>query len=132
MRAVLTGAAVLFAAGAAMAGDLRMASSRGAEILGKYKPTGETLSCLPVRQIDSMKFVEDSVILVETHSGKVYFNQTSNDCNGARANTFIAYSTTGPTLCRNEIVRVIDNSSGAFMGSCAIGSFDRVEKKTEG
>lgn len=132
MKAVLISAAVLFAAGAAVAGDVRMVSSKGAEKLGKYSPTGESVSCLPLRQIDSMKFVEDSIILVKTHSGATYFNQTSNDCNGARANTFISYSTTGPTLCRNEIVRVIDNGSGMFMGSCSLGSFDRVEEKAEG
>lgn len=132
MKSVLMGAAVLFAAGAATAGDVRVVSSKGSEILAKYKPTGETESCLPLRQIDSMKFVEDSIILVETNSKKIYFNQTSNDCNGARGNRRIEYITTGSSLCRNEIIRVVDNGSGMFMGSCSLGGFDRVEEKAEG
>ena len=33
----------------------------GAEILGKYKPTGESVGCLPLRQIDSMKTALDYV-----------------------------------------------------------------------
>ncbi|NWG71905.1 MAG: hypothetical protein HXY23_09905 [Parvularculaceae bacterium] len=132
MRAYLTGVCVLFAAGAAFAGDVRLVSSKGAEILGKYKPTGDTQSCLSLRQIDTMKFVEDSIIFVKSNTGDVYFNQTSNDCNGARRNTYIQYSTTGPTLCRNEIVQVIDSGSGAFMGSCSLGDFERFVEKAEG
>jgi hypothetical protein len=131
MKAILATCGVLFAAGAAFAGDARVVSAKGAEILAKYKPTGETERCLPMRQIDSMKFIEDSIIMVKTHSDKVYFNQVSNDCNGARANQRIEYSTTIPSLCRNEIIRVVDNGSGILMGSCSLGDFERVEKRVD-
>lgn len=132
MKAILLSACVLMGATAAVAGGPRMVSAKGAEILAKYAPTGESLNCLPLRSIDSMKFVEDSIILVETNSNKLYFNQTSNDCNGARGNRRIEYITTGSALCRNEIIRVVDNGSGAFMGACSLGSFDAVEEKAEG
>ena len=131
MKAFLTAAGVLFVAGAAFASDARMVSSKGSELLAKYQPTGDTVSCLLLRQIDSMKFVEDSLILIETNGGKYYLNQTSNDCNGARGNRRIEYITTGSALCRNEIIRVVDNGSGTFMGSCSLGAFERLEEKTE-
>lgn len=136
MRALMLGAGVLFAGAAvswaAMAGDVRVVSSKGAEILAKYKPTGQIESCVLLRQIDQMTFVEDSIIMVKMNSGKRYFNQTSNDCNGARGNRRIEYTVSTPTLCRNEIIRVVDNGSGMFMGSCALGDFEHVEARTEG
>ena len=125
-------AGLLIASGGALAGDARTVSSKGSEILSKFKPTGERVRCLSLRQIDSMKFVEDSIILVETSGGDWYINQTSNDCNGARANKRIEYSTTIPALCRNEIIRVVDNGGGFMVGSCSLGDFERVVEAPEG
>jgi hypothetical protein len=133
MKTLMAGAAiVLVACASASAGSVRQLSAETADEIAKYQPSGEFATCLPVRQIDSMKFIEDGIILVETAGGTLYFNQTSNDCNGARANRRIEYTTSTPSLCRGEIIRVVDNSGGFMAGSCALGEFERVEKKAQG
>lgn len=131
MRALFAmSAAALAFAGAADAGP-RQLSAEASETLSKYQPTGEVIDCLPLRQIDSMKVLEDRIILVETNSGAFYINQTPSDCNGARGNRRLQYRTSEPRLCRGQIIDIIDNHSGFPMGSCSLGGFERVVEKKQ-
>ena len=65
-------------------------------------------------------------------SSRYYLNEIPGRCTGAgRFNNRLQYTTSINQLCRNEIINVIDNATGAVMGACGLGSFERLEKKVE-
>jgi hypothetical protein len=104
-------------------------SEKAAERLADFKPTGETRSCLPLTHIRTIDALDDSHFLVETRNGDYYLNVVSGRCSSAsRPGYFIEYSVSGSTLCRNEIVRVIDNTAGMTVGSCGLGDFQALEE----
>lgn len=107
-------------------------SARAAKVLDKYNRTGETVTCLNLRRINQIRPLDDRHFLVSLGSGTHYLNIVSKACRGAsRSNNRIQYTTSIGQLCQNEIINVIDNTSGIFMGSCGLGAFEKLEKKSE-
>lgn len=107
-------------------------SAKAAEILAKYDRTGDTRTCLNINRIRQIRALDDRHFLVRANTSKYYLNITSNTCHGAsRATNRLQYTTSIAQLCRNQIVRVIDNTTGIFSGSCGLGSFELLEKKVE-
>ena len=107
-------------------------SAKAAEILAKYDRTGDTRTCLNINRIRQIRALDDHHFLVRANTSKYYLNITSNTCHGAsRATNRLQYTTSIAQLCRNQIVRVIDNTTGIFSGSCGLGSFELLEKKVE-
>lgn len=100
--------------------------------LAKYEKTGETDNCLPLRNIDSIKAIDDYNFLIEMRNGNYYLNELSSRCSNA-SDSFnrLQYRTTIASLCRNEIVSVVDNSTGFTVGSCGLSEFQEVTKSTE-
>lgn len=116
-------------ASAATAGS--KSSERAAERLAKFDRTGEMTKCMSTRRISSMTALDDNHFLVKVGPNKYYLNKVSR-CSGAASNfNRIEYRLHGSQLCRNEIIRVVDNSSGMTVGSCGLGSFERLTKKVE-
>lgn len=127
-KLLIAAACGMVVAGAAAASGPREMSSQGSEIVSKFQTTGEFTTCLPLRSIDSMKIVDERLILVKANGGQYYFNQTLSGCAAGRRNYRIQYSTSEPNLCRGQIVDVVD-SSGFPFGGCALGDFERVTEK---
>ena len=125
MFAVL--AAVSSLAGAsALAGDSM--SEKAAERLAGFEQTGEVTNCLSSARIRSMKAIDDSHFLVRV-GGQYYLNTVSHRCHGAsRAGNRIQYTNSTGSLCRNEIIRVVDNSTGMTVGSCGLGGFEKLKR----
>lgn len=93
-----------------------------------YKRTGETESCLSIARIRELKALDEEHLLVKTGSD-VYVNDLGGRCNGAgRPSTHLQYSTSLTQLCRNEIIDVVDTSTGFTTGSCGIGTYEKLEK----
>jgi hypothetical protein len=124
----LASACGLLAAGAASASGPREMSAQGSEAVSKFEQTGEFSTCLPIRSIDSMKILDERLILVKANGGQFYFNQTLSGCEANRRNYRLIYRTSEPTLCRGQIVDVVD-SAGVQFGGCSLGDFERVMKK---
>jgi len=104
-------------------------SEKAAAKLAQFDRTGEIKNCLGIRQISSIDALDDRHFLVRAGS-QYYLNVTGGRCsNAGRAGYYLQYSTSLSQLCRNEIIRVVDNSSGITAGSCGLGSFERLEKK---
>lgn len=129
-RAIIVSAGAMLAAGAAFAAGPREMSAQASEAVSKYEATGEFSTCLPLRSIDSMKIIDERLILVKANGGQYYFNQTLSGCEAGRRNYRLIYRTSEPTLCRGQIVDVVD-SAGFPFGGCSLGDFERVIEKPE-
>lgn len=125
--AIATG---MLAAGCATGAGYAGPSDKVAATLAKYERTGETTACLNISRIDSIKALDERHFLVRTGVNSYYLNEPSAGCNGAgRSNQRIQYVLGNAQLCRNQIVTVVDNTSGIISGSCGLGSFEKLEEK---
>lgn len=98
--------------------------------LAEYGRTGDVRSCINVRQISNIDAVDEKTLLIRTGVNDYYVSDLSSRCHGVTSSfNRIEYTTSTGQLCRNEILRIVDNSSGMLSGSCGMGSFERLEKK---
>jgi Family of unknown function (DUF6491) len=133
MRGMIIGVAVAAFAGAACAssGSYEM-SEKASERLAAFEPTGDHKTCLGLRQISQIKALDEHNFLVRVGVNKYYLNKVSGRCSGAdRTFNRIQYTTTTGQICRNEIISVVDNSTGLINGSCSLGDFERLESKPD-
>lgn len=101
-----------------------------AELFAQFDRTGEEVNCLSVTRITSIKPVSEELFLVQTGVNDYYLNEVSGRCNGAtRPSTRLQYSTSTGQVCRNEIIRVVDNTAGFQVGGCGFGVFEKLNKK---
>ena len=130
-RIILIGSSVIFAAACASTASGGM-SEKAAATLAQYEPTGETENCIGLTRIRSMSALDDRHFLVKVNGGKVYLNRVRGRCAGAESGfNRLQYRTSQNTLCRNEIITVVDNTQGFTVGSCGLGDFERLEKITD-
>ncbi|MEO0878816.1 MAG: hypothetical protein AAFY22_03795 [Pseudomonadota bacterium] len=101
--------------------------------LAEFEKTGDRRNCLSLTQIDQIKPLSERVFLVRVGLNDYYLNETNGRCGGAgRITSRLQYRINGaPQLCRNEIVRVVDNTTGQTLGSCGIGDFERLVEKPD-
>jgi len=125
--------ATLLLAGCATNGGYAGPSEKTAAWLADFERTGETTECLGVNMISSVDALDERHFLIRTGVNDYYLNEPSGACIGAgRGNTRIQYVLGGTNqLCRNQIVTVVDNTSGVTFGSCGLGSFQKLEEKSE-
>jgi hypothetical protein len=101
-----------------------------AEKLAQFERTGEVTSCLNVRQISNITAVDERTLLIQSGVNDYYVSDLESDCNGAtRSSTRFEYSTSTAQLCRNEIIRIVDSGGKFLVGSCGMGSFERLKKR---
>lgn len=121
-------ASISFAAAIVAAGA--SAKEMKADPLAGFDRTGEKTSCLMLSQVDQIKPVTDELFLVRVGVNNWYLNEVSGSCNGAASGfTRLEYRTSGSSLCRLQIVNVVDNNGGFLRGSCSLGDFEKLTKK---
>ncbi|MEL6360589.1 MAG: hypothetical protein AAFR21_05845 [Pseudomonadota bacterium] len=104
-------------------------NQRNAAILEGLETTGETVGCLQVRSVDSIKPVTDGKFLLEVGS-RYYLSKTNGRCTGASQTTSrLEYNLPTGQLCSGEIISVVDNQSGILRGNCALGQFEELRPK---
>ncbi len=133
MHGKLMGAAIAaFASAACASGGSYEMSEKASARLAEFEQTGDYQTCLGLRQINQIKALDDYNFLVRVGVNKYYLNKVSGRCNGA-SSTFnrLQYTTSLSQLCRNEIILIVDNTTGFTVSSCGLGSFERLEKKVE-
>lgn len=124
-------AAIASVTGCATAGGERGGiSEKAAAKLAEFERTGDIKSCVNIRSISQMTALDDRHFLVRTGANDYYLNEISGRCAGA-SNGFnrIQYSTSISQLCRNEIITIVENSTGFTAGSCGLSGFERLDKK---
>lgn len=126
-KCMIAGAVVAFAAaGVSGASIAKRASNAAAAKIASMQPSGETETCLPLRRITSISAADERTLLVRSGSD-YYVNRPNSRCSGAdnRSSRF-EYTTTIGSLCRNDIVRVVENNSGILNGTCTLGVFEKL------
>lgn len=123
--------AVLTVAGCATAGDNSAEiSDRAAARLAEFERTGDVETCLNVSRITQMTALDERHLLVRSGVNDYYLNEISGRCaNADRISYRLQYTVSAGQLCRNDIVQVVDNSSGIIAGSCGLSGFEKLEKK---
>lgn len=122
----------LIVASCASAGSTYEMSESVAARLAEFEKTGETDTCLSIRRINSITPLDERNLLVRVGVNDYYLNRPRNRCAGAdRVGNRLQYKISGGMLCRNEIIQVVDNSSGLTGGSCGLGVFEKLEKAVE-
>ncbi len=132
MQGKLFAAAVALSMGACATGASYEVSDEVSARLAEFERTGDMTTCLNVRRINKIDALDERTFLVTVGLNDYYLNELSRDCNGADS-TFnrLQYETSISQLCRNQIMKVVDNSTGFTVGSCGLSSFERLEKKIE-
>ncbi|MFZ5619356.1 MAG: DUF6491 family protein [Pseudomonadota bacterium] len=98
--------------------------------LAEYNRTGEKTNCLNTTYIDQITAVDEKTLLIRARVSDYYVVDLSGRCNGAtRISNRFEYTTSTGQLCRNEIIRIVDNTSGFTVGSCGMGEFEKLAKK---
>ena len=88
------------------------------------KYLGERLSCLELSNIYETSVFDDQTILIGNNSGDVYINRLPDRCVGLRMAGAFAYKTSISKLCKQDIIKVLEEGSG--LGSvCGLGEFIR-------
>lgn len=87
------------------------------------KVAGPPQRCLPRYGRADQQIVDRGTILYRQGRNLLYRNDPVGGCNGLDpTRTLLTISHNGD-LCRGDIIRVLDQSSGAVVGSCAFGDF---------
>ncbi len=122
--------AVLALAGCASAPQAEEVNRAAANTLAQYERTGETTTCLSIVDITTIRPVTETTFLMRVRGGDYYVNDVSGRCNGAtRSFSRIEYTTSLSQLCRNELIRIVDNTTGFQLGGCGLGAYEKLKKK---
>jgi hypothetical protein len=98
--------------------------------LASLKRTGEKQTCLGIPQINQITAVDEKTLLIRSGANNWFVSDLSTRCRGVvSAGNRIEYATSLPQLCRNDILRIVDNANGFLVGSCGMGSFERLAEK---
>lgn len=116
----VAGALLLLAATPALSGDDLP------EGLDGWRLTGDSVSCINVRNIDTTDAIDDEHIVFEMRGNKVYLNRLSGRCFGLSQGDPFSYEISGSQLCRGEIIKVFDQAG--TQGICALGEYEELEE----
>ncbi len=86
------------------------------------KYLGKRAPCLQTINIDGSYILDDQTILFETVHGVVYINRLPSPCHGLKVSDGYTYNATINKLCKQDIIRLLENSYG-LTNSCGLGEF---------
>lgn len=86
------------------------------------KYLGKRMLCLDIVNIRNTRILDDQTILFSTYGEKVYINRLPYSCFDLRNSGAFSYETSLDRLCRQDIIEVVETTSG--QGSkCGLGKF---------
>lgn len=87
------------------------------------KTAGPPITCLQHYRANDMVRIDDSTVAFKQGS-RVYVNHLIGACSNLDSSFYaLVTRSNGMGLCRGDIAHVQDVSTGAIVGSCAIGDF---------
>ena len=89
------------------------------ELAGKV--AGTPVSCLST--IDAREGQTFDTAMVYRAGRRISYVNTLNDCPSLGRNDIPVIEVRGAQICRGDIVRFVDRSSGAQFGACSFGDF---------
>ncbi len=87
------------------------------------KYLGKRTSCINIINILDTRVLDDGTILFETDMNKVYINRLPYQCPGLKMEGSFSYSTSLSRLCRQDIIKVLDEAGGISTSQCGLGEF---------
>ncbi|WP_380872819.1 hypothetical protein ACFB49_37240 [Sphingomonas sp. DBB INV C78] len=127
---IILGSALL--AGPASAAEKPLAvplSDKAQKALDKYEPVGTT-SCIPLYSVRSSRIIDNTAIIYEISSKKLYVNQPADGtCRALKADRALATRNPTGNLCSSDLVRVIDPPTPMDFGACPLSEFTEYRKK---
>lgn len=88
------------------------------------KQAGDPVNCISNSGSPQLIKVSDDILLYRVSSRLVYRNDLQPSCPGlARDTDIMVTKVFGGQLCRGDIIRLVDRSSGIGGGGCAYGKF---------
>lgn len=126
---LLIGAALTSCAAAPQPGRSARAESRFQELLAG-KVAGPAVSCLPSYRADDMVVIDDETVAFRDGSRRVWVANLENGCSNLASGHYALVTRRfgGTGLCRGDIARVADLTSGMTVGSCVFGDFTPYER----
>lgn len=96
------------------------------------RTAGEAKSCINRNDQRNMTVISDDILIFSSsrNAKTIYVNKPLGGCSGADRN-ILSYKRWSSSLCRGEIVQLLDNATGMTMGSCAFGDFVPYTKDAE-
>lgn len=102
-----------------------------AKRLAGLQRTGEKQTCLSLAVINEITAVDEKTLLIRSGANNWYVSDLGSRCRGVvNQGNRIEYTTSLSQLCRNDILRIVDNANGFLTGSCGMGSFERLAPKS--
>jgi len=90
------------------------------------KVAGRPVDCLPTFRTGDVVRIDDDTVLFRDGANRVYRNDLNGSCNGLGSPNYTlvtnSFGSAGQ-LCRGDIARMVDVSSGIPVGSCVVGKF---------
>tara|TARA_R110000824_G_scaffold303708_2_gene491496 strand:+ start:21626 stop:22036 length:411 start_codon:yes stop_codon:yes gene_type:complete len=88
------------------------------------RTAGEAQSCISFADQREMTVISDDILIFGSrrNAKTIYVNKPIGSCHNADSN-ILSYSRPTSSLCRGEIIQLIDNTTGMSTGSCAFGDF---------
>lgn len=103
--------------------------SAAARLAGLQR-TGDKQTCLSLAQVGQITAVDEKTLLIRSGANNWYVSDLATRCRGVvSSGNRIEYTTSLSQLCRNDILRIVDNVNGFLTGSCGMGSFERLAEK---
>jgi Family of unknown function (DUF6491) len=90
----------------------------------KGKVAGEPVNCISRIGQDNMIRISDDMLLFRQSGRLIYQNKLRSSCPGlARDNDIVVTETYGGQLCRGDLLRLVDRTSGIPGPVCSLGEF---------
>lgn len=136
LMAIVTVGMIVFSSATAVAASK---AEKAARVLAKYTETGESVQCISSLKIKESKALDRQTILFTLHGGKTYLNKLPQRCSGLNyGRPFTHRSGSESKLCSSNSIFVSSAGVGTFANAglesshpCALGRFERLEKKTD-
>ena len=87
------------------------------------KIAGEPRQCISRFRRNELEIVDRNTLLSKNGRNLVYRNDPEGGCGGLDPSRTIVTTSINGDLCRGDIVRVVDQTSGFLVGSCAFSDF---------
>ena len=125
MKLFLTLAAAGLAAGCMTQEPVELSAETEAELAAELagRTAGEPVACVSQRDLRGNRSIGEGVILFDAIGSTVYVNRPPAGCPSLEAHRAISVRTTSTRLCRGDLARVFDPTSGVEYGGCSLGDF---------
>ncbi|HEX8579241.1 MAG TPA: hypothetical protein VIA98_03450 [Allosphingosinicella sp.] len=104
--------------------DVRLAGE-----LSNYRQSGQPVSCVNLRNVRGNHSAGEGAIVFEGTGNRLWVNRPAGGCPDLRGDRTLITRTPSGQLCRGDIVRVTELTSGIDYGSCGLGDFTPYERR---